>query len=347
MSTESNPLRVLIGFPPDPSDDLVSILRAVSPRVEIICCAYGEDTGRRSARTRGDDLSRFPQPSLSEAQRAALARADVMLAFDLPVDMDDVAPSVRWVQAIGAGTDHYRGVHFGEDVLVTSAAGVAAEPIAEFVMARLLMVWKRFAELADLQRRHEWKPAFGRLLSGCTIGVVGFGAIGSAVADRAKAFGMNVLAVRRSTSLPSPQADEVFGPDELHQVLGRSHAVVLCAPATPETEDLFDAAAFEAMLPGGVFCNVARGSMVDEEALQTALRSRHLGAAILDVTKVEPLPADSPLWDTPNLYMSPHSSASLEGYLERLFRLFADNLGHYLRGEPLRNLVARDPVGRG
>ena len=339
---EVGPLTVLVSYPPEPPDDLISMLRAVSPRLEVVCCPYEEDPRRRSARGRGDDadLARFPQPSLTEAQRAALGRADVMLAFDLPLDMESVAPGVRWVQAIGAGTDHYRNVKFGEGALVTSAAGVAAVPIAEFVMARLLMIWKRFDELADMQSRREWKPAFGRLLAGCTIGVVGMGAIGSAVANLAKAFGMSVLGVRRDPNRPSPQADEVFGPGQLHKVLRRSHAVVLCAPSTPETQDLFDAAAFEAMRPGAVFCNVARGSMVDENALQTALVSGHLRAAILDVTKIEPLPADSPLWDAPNLYLSPHSSASLEGYLERLFGLFADNLHRYLRDESLRNVVA-------
>ena len=261
-----------------------------------------------------------------------------MLAFDLPAEVVTVAPHLRWVQAIGAGVDHFRGAGLDGRVVLTNAAGVAAVPIAEFVIGRLLAVWKRFDELAEQQRHRVWKPAFGRQLDGCTIGLVGLGAIGTAVAERARALGMRVLAIRR-TSTPSPAADEVYGPAELHTVLGRSDAVVLSAPSTHETENLFDAPAFAAMKRGAVFCNVARGALVDEDALIDALERGHLGAAILDVTKHEPLPADSPLWAAPRLHLSPHSSASPERYLATLFDLFADNLSRYLRGEPLRNVV--------
>jgi phosphoglycerate dehydrogenase-like enzyme len=131
----------------------------------------------------------------------------------------------------------------------------------------------------------------------------------------------------------------VFGTDQLLDVLGRCDAVVLSAPSTPETNDLFDATAFAAMRPGAVFCNVARGALVDEDALVDALQSGHLGAAIIDVTKQEPLPADSPMWDTPRLYLSPHSSTSLDRYLDSIFDLFTDNLRRYVHGEPLRNVV--------
>jgi phosphoglycerate dehydrogenase-like enzyme len=226
--------------------------------------------------------------------------------------------------------------------VVTNAAGVAAVPIAEFVIGQLLSIWKRFDELADQQRRHVWEPAYGRHVAGLKLGLVGLGAIGTAVAERARALEMQVLAVRRRPGAADgpPGVDEVVGPDGLHGVLSRVDAVVVCAPATPDTHDLFDAAAFAAMRPGAVFCNVARGSLVDEAALLDALRSGHLGAAVLDVTREEPLPADNPLWDAPNLRLSPHSSASLDHYVELVFELFADNLGRYLRGEPLRNVVA-------
>ena len=144
----------------------------------------------------------------------------------------------------------------------------------------------------------------------------------------------------RRRPAPSPVAEEVVGPGQLRDLLPRSDAVVVCAPATPETRDLFGAREFAAMKRGAVFCNVARGSLVDEDALVDALHSGHLGAAVLDVTRQEPLPADSPLWDAPNLHLSPHSAASLDRYAENLFELFADNLDRYLRGEPLRNVVA-------
>jgi phosphoglycerate dehydrogenase-like enzyme len=332
---------VQIAYPPDPPSDQVERLRALAPGVEVVTTAYVEDHGVRAARAQGslDELT-ARAPVLTDEQRSAFGRAEVVLALDLPFGLGQLAPALRWVQAIGAGTDHFRGADLGSNVVVTNAAGVAAVPIAEFVIGRLLQVWKRFDALADQQRRHVWEPAYGRQVAGLTLGLVGLGAIGTAVAERARALRMRVLAVRRRPGEEgSSGVDEVVGPDGLHDVLTRSDAVVVCAPATPETKNLFDAAAFAAMKPGAVLCNVARGSLVDEGALLDALRSGRLGAAVLDVTGEEPLPADSPLWDSPNVLLSPHSAASLDRYVDSLFDLFADNLGRYVRGEPLRNVV--------
>jgi phosphoglycerate dehydrogenase-like enzyme len=151
-----------------------------------------------------------------------------------------------------------------------------------------------------------------------------------------------VLAVRRTAGTASDAADEIVGTDRLRDVLARSDAVVLSAPSTPATRDLFDPDAFAAMKKGAVFCNVARGALVDEAALVDALASGQLGAAIIDVSKQEPLPPDSPLWDAPNLLYSPHSAASPEKYVERLFDLFEDNLARFIRGEQMRNVVDLD-----
>ena len=333
---------VQVAYPPDPSGHLVDELRAVSPELELVVTPYVEEHGVRAARSEASlEELQTRVPALTKTQRDAFGRAEVLLALDVPIGLGAFAPALRWVQAIGAGTDHFRGAELGTDVVVTNAAGVAAVPIAEFVVGQLLAVWKRVDELADQQRRHVWKPAYGRQVSGLALGLVGLGAIGTAVAERAGALGMRVLAVRRRPEADNrPSAvDEVVGPERLHDVLSRVDAVVVCAPATPDTHDLFDADAFAAMRPGALFCNVARGSLVDEAALLNALRSGHLGAAILDVTREEPVPASSPLWDAPNLRLSPHSSASLDHYVESVFELFADNLGRYLRREPLRNVV--------
>jgi phosphoglycerate dehydrogenase-like enzyme len=225
-------------------------------------------------------------------------------------------------------------------VTVTNGAGIAAVHIAEFCIARLLAIWKRFDDLADLQARREWTPTYGRSFSGSTVGVVGLGAIGRAVAERAHAMGARVIGVRRNAQLGGfAFVEAIYAPEQLHEMLGQCDAVVLSAPSTATTADLFDAAAFAAMKPGAVFCNVARGALVDEVALLDALHSGHLGAAALDVTKQEPIPSDSPLWHVPRLQLSPHSAGALEGYIDNLFDLFADNLSRYLRREPLRNLV--------
>jgi phosphoglycerate dehydrogenase-like enzyme len=332
---------VTVTFPEGAPSELVDRLVAAVPTAEVVVSGYSEDASLRTARGRGEPLDELRRmaPALTASQRAAYVRAEVLLAFDVPIGLAALAPSLRWLQAIGAGVDHVRGAGLGPDVVVTTAAGVAAVPIAEFVVGRLLAVWKRFDELAELQRSHEWRPTHGRSLAGTTLGLVGLGAIGSAIAERARVFGVRVLAVRRHPGAGPSPADEVHVPEALRGVLGRCDAVVVCAPATPETRNLFDAAAFAAMRPGAVFCNVARGSLVDEEALIAALVSGHLGAAILDVTREEPLPPSSPLWDAPRLYLSPHSSASIDRYLESLFDLFGDNLTRYVAGQPLRNVV--------
>jgi phosphoglycerate dehydrogenase-like enzyme len=328
---------VVVAYPWHERDDLLDILRAVVPGTEVVAQPFvGDKFGQHLP-----DHERYDE--LTEERRARWQRAEVVMALDLPKSIDALAPKLRWVQAIGAGVDHLRDTGMPDDVVVTNAVGVAAVPIAEFVIARLLGVWKRIADLDELQRRHEWKATFGRLFDGSTVGVIGLGAIGTAVAVRARALGARTIGIRR-TYRPgdtSPACDELFGTDALLEVLARCDAVVLSAPATPDTENMFDAATFSAMRPGAVFCNVARGSLVDERALIDALTSGHLGAAILDVARSEPLPPDDPLWDAPNIYISPHSSASQDRYLEALFELFAENLGRYARGEQLRNVVDR------
>jgi phosphoglycerate dehydrogenase-like enzyme len=228
-------------------------------------------------------------------------------------------------------------------VRLTSSAGVGAPPIAEFVIGRILEVWKRTRELEVHQQAKRWEFTQGRLLMGSTIGIVGLGAIGSEIAKRAKAFGTTVLGTRRSyrPGMTADNVDELFGPgpEALAELLRRSDVVVLSAPATVETTDLIGAAELAAMKPGAVLVNVARGPLVDEGALIASLNDGHLGAAILDVTRTEPLPSDDPLWDAPRLYLSPHCSTSQDGYNDRLLDLYADNLVRYLADEPLKNLV--------
>jgi phosphoglycerate dehydrogenase-like enzyme len=179
---------------------------------------------------------------------------------------------------------------------------------------------------------------------GRTMAVVSLGAIGRATARRARAFGMEVLATRRSAAPgeTDPDADELWPLGELDAVLARADVVVVAAPATPETADLFDAGRFAAMRPGATFVNVSRGSLVDEAALLDALTSGHLGAAVIDVVKDEPAPPDHPFWDAPRMYLSPHCSASFDRYTDRLFALFEDNLRRLAEGRPLRNAV--DPA---
>jgi phosphoglycerate dehydrogenase-like enzyme len=325
---------VVVAFPWNADDAMLAPLRARFPELELVAAPY---------------LGRFghhlpdQEDELTDAARAAWARAVATMALDLPAPIAELAPELQWVQAIGAGIDHLADADLPERVTITNAAGVAAAPIAEFAIARLLSVWKRLPEIDDEQTEHAWKPKFGRTVEGLTLGVIGLGAIGTAVAVRARAFGMYLIGTRRSykEGQDHPAVDELRGTGDLHDVLARCDAVVVSAPGTAETENLFDAGAFAAMKPGALFCNVGRGSLVDEAALIRALESGHLGAAILDVTREEPLPADDPLWSAPNVLISPHCSAAQDRYTETLLALFADNLERFTRGEALRNVVDR------
>jgi phosphoglycerate dehydrogenase-like enzyme len=224
---------------------------------------------------------------------------------------------------------------------------VSAGSMAEWVLGRLLQIWKRFREADVYQREHRFERAYGRTFNGTVVGIVGLGSIGCAVSERVRPLGARVLGLKRShrPGDTSEYADELFGPDQLHEMLARCDAVVVAAPATPETEHLMDAKAFAAMPTGSTLVNVARGSLVDEAALQQALESGHLGAAALDVFEQEPLPADSPLWDVPNLYASGHSSVSVDRYIDDVFDLFEDNLKRYAAGAALRNRIDMQALG--
>ncbi len=346
---ESRPLVLHVAY--EPLSLVIDKTRIVgiAPRAEIVVAPY--DLGH-DQRTRRSEVPPAPdlaagEPPISDALRDALARAEVMITLDAPLDLAAYAPRLRWIQAIGSGVGHFvpSGLQDGSIVL-TNAAGIAAVPIAEWVLARVLAVYKRLDEHAEQQRAHQWNQRLGALLAGRRALVVGLGAIGKEVARRLRAFDVHVVGVRRSWTpgMSSSDADEVIGPDGLMGALGSAHIVVVSAPGTAANADLFDARAFAAMRRGAMFINVARGSLVDEAALIEALRSGHLRAAAVDVARQEPLPADSPLWDTPNLAISPHSSASADRYLDRVAEIFYNNLALYIAGQDLVNVVdlARD-----
>jgi len=325
-------------------------LRALDPRIRVEEVRYEDPTELRTLRgTAGADGDttelRAMAPELTDEQLATLSRLDLVLTQDLPFDVGRLAPRLRLVQGLGAGVSQLVSAGLADgDIRLTTAAGVSAVSISEFAIARLLAAWKLFPRLDELQRAHDWSPVYGRELAGSTVAVLGLGAIGSEVARRLQAFDVHVLGVRRSyrPGMTTPHVDELFGPDDLHAVLGRADAVIAAVPETPESTHTMDAAAFAAMRPGAFFCNVGRGSFVVEADLIAALATGHLGAAAIDVAAVEPLPADDPLWDAPNLMISPHAAASAERYFANLHRLFRDNVARYLAGEALRNEV--DPA---
>ena len=322
-------------------DEDLAALRAISDRIEVVEVRYVESAELRTRRGSSPwtDLSHL-SPDLTPAQRAAFARMEVALAQDLPFDVASVAPNLRWVQCVGAGVSQLLSAGLAESgIRLTSAAGVNGVSISEFVVARLLQIWKRLPEIDALGSRHVWEPAYGREVAGSTLGVIGLGGIGRQVARRGHGLGMRVLAVRRTAQPGStdPDVDALLPPDRLHELLGQSDAVVAAVPEYAGTVGLFGSAEFAAMRPESIFVNVGRGSAVDEGALVEALNSGHLRAAVIDVAAAEPLPAESPLWGVPNLYISAHCSTSPDRFWSNLYTLFRDNVRRYLEGAPLLN----------
>jgi phosphoglycerate dehydrogenase-like enzyme len=329
---------------PEALAEEIARIEAVDPRIEVVVERYDEPHELRSARGKpGAPDLRDRAPALTDAQRAAFERIDAAIVIDLPYDVRDVAPRLRWVQAVGAGTGQLQSAGLDEaGIALTSNAGSNSLAIGEFVIARILQHWKRFPEIEAAQRNHEWNQTlYGRELKDCTLGLIGLGHINAIVAERAQAFGMHVLATRRSggPGATAPNVDEVLPTSELHAMLGRADVVAAAVPETPETIGLMDAAAFSAMKPGAFFCNVGRGSLVDEKALIGALETGHLAGAALDVASQEPLPADHPLWDAPNLFLSPHVSTSPAALFPNVHLMFRTNLERFLAGEPLTNVV--------
>ena len=253
------------------------------------------------------------------------------------------APRLDWMHVRNAGVDHpVFGRLLERGVTLTNSAGAAAEPIAQSTIAALLALSCDFPTYAAAQRRHAWEQlgedARADLLTQ-TLVVYGLGAIGSAIARIAQAIGMHVVGVRRQRAREGDPVDELRHPDELPSLLPRADWLALACPLTPETRGLFDAEAFAAMPRGAHVLNIARGPVVDEQALIEALRTGQIGGAYLDVFEEEPLPEESPLWDMPRVIITPHNSGASRGNDPRSAAIFFDNLGRWVRGEPLRNAV--------
>lgn len=318
------------------SDEQLDRLRAVSPRLEVaqVTCKTPEDM----------------LPLMGEPEVLYTYHADFS---------PEQAPRLKWVQLSSAGADHLLGKPIMQsDIAITTASGIHAVPIAEYVFGSMLAFARRFHLTFPLQQKHEWPKGrwsalLGVELRGATIGIIGYGSIGREIGRLAKAFGMRVLASKRNPAkrddagYQTPGAgdakmqyvDEVFGPDQLQEMVAACDYVVVALPLTPETRGLVSESVINAMKPTAYFVNISRGEVVDEEALIRALREGRIAGAGLDVFWQEPLPPDSPLYDLSNVILTPHISGATAAYNDRATDLFAENLRRYLAGEPLLNLV--------
>ncbi|WP_399090620.1 D-2-hydroxyacid dehydrogenase [Streptomyces sp. BBFR2] len=276
---------------------------------------------------------------------ALLPTADVLLAWDFTSDAIRDAWPVRgprpgWVHTASAGVDRLLcPALVADDTVVTNARGVFEQPIAEYVAGLVLAMAKDFHGSWERQRRRHWEHRDTRRLAGTHAVVVGSGPIGRAVGTTLKALGVTVELVGRRERTGDPQFGTVRAAEALRPLLGGADWVVCAAPLTDATRGLFGPEAFAAMRPGCRFVNVGRGPLVDEDALVAALRSGRLAGAALDVFQQEPLPPDSPLWQTPGLFVSPHMSGDTLGWREVLAAQFEENFDRWAAGEPLHNVV--------
>jgi phosphoglycerate dehydrogenase-like enzyme len=321
------------------TDDLLDQLRSVSPGLQII---------QRTCH----DVDQVA------AALAAFPETEVLYTFFLPPDALQIAPRLRWLQLHSAGANHILDHPIMDsDLEITTVSGIHATPIAEYVFASILAHRWRVPMWTRCQRQGTWPEGRWNLyarpeLRGSTLGIVGYGSIGREVGRLGKAFGMHVLALRRSmdrakqgytiegTGDPAGIIPErFFSPDTLHEMLSECDYVVVTLPLTPETTHFIGPAELRALKPTAYLVNVSRGAVIDEAALVRALREGWIAGAGLDVFEQEPLPPDSPLWDLENVLISPHVAGFTPRYDERATALFAQNLHRYLTGKPLLNRV--------
>jgi phosphoglycerate dehydrogenase-like enzyme len=305
-----------------------------SERPELLIPHYVSDTARADLREALADLLSDPNLSVAttpEQTDEKLPSAEILLSARFPAEKLDSAPDLRWIQSLSAGVDHFDRDALSEaEVALTSASGVHAEPIGEQVLAYLLAFERNLQKGFRQQERRVWENYGGKELRDETVGILGLGAIGGRVAELASAFGTEVIGTKRDPESAPDGVDEVFGPDGLYEVLSRSDYVVLAVPLTDETRGLIGEAEIRTMPSSAVLVNVARGEVVDEDALTTALQQGHLRGAALDVFEEEPLPQGSPLWDLSNVLVTPHMAGSTPHYYERCASLFARNYEDFL-----------------
>ena len=280
-----------------------------------------------------------------EAIRRLLPEADV--AFTPFVDRDAFpsAQRLRWVQspAVGVGSLMFPEL-LASPVVLTSARGIRARSIAEHVLGVTIALARLLPATLRAQAAHRWAQeeleTQARTLRGQRMGIVGLGAIGVEVVKVAAPFGFRISAIRRRGGEPVPEGVEtVWTPDRLPDLLAHSDVVVLAAPHTPETKRLIGREQIARMKRGALLVNVARGKLIDDEAVIEALRDGRLGGAALDVFSQEPLDPASPYWDLPNVIVTPHTSGAMQDYWTPLVALFSENLRRFDKGEPLLNVV--------
>lgn len=295
----------------------------------------------------GYPLKRSPEDE--HRWRGYLASAEVLFDFDYTNinDLKMLIPRVRWIQgtSTGIGQMLLRTGLIDSPITFTTARGIHAKPLADFVLMSILWFAKDGFRMVREQAQRRWIRYCGRDVRGATVGIVGFGTIGSEVARACRAMGMRVIATKRTSRTNGEDPDaELLPLGQLHTLLSLADYFVLAVPQTSQTERLIGKDQLAVMKPDAVLINVARGAVVDEEALISALREGRLRGAALDVLAKEPPTQDNPLWDMPNVLLSPHSASTVESENAQLTDLFCENLERYIGGETLLNVFDREKL---
>ena len=254
-----------------------------------------------------------------------------------------MCPRVRWVHSRAAGLDDLLFPELAASpVPLTNATGVFSPPLGEFVLGAILYFAKDFRRLLRQQAAGVWDPFDNQRIDGKTMGIVGYGDIGRAVATRVRALGMHVLGLRRQRLEDAdPLVDRIYGPGGKLEMIARCDYLVLAAPLTPETRGMIGPEEIAAMTPHAVLINIGRGPVIDEPALLAALTARRIRGAALDVFETEPLPPGHPFYRLDNVLLSPHSADHTPDWLDRAMQFFLDQYERFRKGEPLLNVVEK------
>ena len=320
------------------SEQHLTTFRSIDPDLVI----YGEEGGIAFERPGGLEASELAYPVYREnvAIDQILRYCDAVIAFKVPKDIVARAPNLRWIQFTGVGMESSLNDSLkASQVTITNSGGVHSIPIAEMVLSMMLVFAKSWPTFLAQQQEHLWKRHILSELHGKTLGVIGLGHIGSAIARLGKAMGMRVLGVKRHASRSVAGVDEIFFPRQLKQVLSASDFAVLCVPLTHETHKMLGEAELRSLKRHAFLINVSRGSVVQRSALQRALSERWIAGAALDAFHEEPLPPDDPLWELPNVLITPHLAGDTPAFLDRVAAIAAENLRRFTSGQPLINVI--------
>ena len=299
---------------------------------------YAEAIDREglAGRVAVEALARKNSPSVAQ-----LAETEAMLAWGAAPGLLSRMPKLRWVQALTAGVEGWLALpDLPDGLALTCARGTHGESMPENILGALFHLAKPYVAIVEDQKHRRWTRRVAEPLGGKTLGILGLGAIGQEVARLAAALGMRVVGTRRGGA-PLPGLAEVVPPERTEEVLGRSDFVLLLLPATPDTENLMDARRLGRMKPGAWLLNFGRGQLVVDDDLVAAVKDRVIAGAVLDVFRKEPLPSDHLFWTTEGITVLPHIGGLHPQRDAIVARLFADNLGRFLDGRPLKQEVDR------